>query len=726
MLCHLDEVHRVLNAFCQTAGIGAICFDAQLNLAGCRPTKTIASDLLCLGAGELTRFVAEITQQPPGGQAAYYTYILNGNLACLVVPVASGDLFLGAFVTQPVFLKAPSVQETDTMIEKISPAQPDRDALKSILRRVPVRSFEKLGAMGETLGRLTQSIFSGQTFTQVLCGEANKAYGGNLEVEKETDYNFPGLDEAFPVRQLRFNDYLSLKQGIQSGDTAGIDDVVNDIANGSSMPTHQLDRRNYLRSLKDSYIKVCAMGCYAAIEANAPYYKLLDLTDEHIRQAEKLENAFQIFELMKTTLIEFAHAVKISRVRTHCKAIRQTLDYIDAHFDEKITLELLAEHTGLSTFYLSSLIKKETGLILTDNVNAVRIEKSKKLLLDESLNVIDVAHLVGFGYQNHFSTVFKKFTGLTPSEYVKAMARGPETNGAEKRGDRTAETVIEQLRKTLAMLPEIYDAARVVDVRNKTTWALKTGQDEAMAETCFDFWQRGVKCENCIAQKAYLSGKTALKLETKTSGTYIVVAVPKTVGKATYVIEILKKADTGSTAGLAGALGVETGDSIALAEAARVNGAFLARRELELKLRDSVRRSKLDNRPFSVILSACEDFSGDGGAAVTELRNRVACRYTQSQGALSQPDTCFAGAYTGDITLLALGGTGHSDACRIAGEIENEFNNAVFSPDGQARFYKFYSGVQTLTDDIADEQELVNLALIDLNAKIEGRTGSGS
>lgn len=724
MLCHLDEVHRVLNAFCQTAGIGAICFDAQLNLAGCRPTKTIASDLLCLGAGELTRFVAEITQQPPGGQAAYYTYILNGNLACLVVPVASGDLFLGAFVTQPVFLKAPSVQEADTMIRKISPAQTDRDALKAIINRVPVRHFEKLGAFGEALGSLAHSIFSGLTFKPVLCGETENTDTGDAEPDTNP-YN-TSLDEAFPVRQLRFTDYLSLKQGIQGGDTAAIDDAVNIIANGSSMPTHQLDRKNYLRSLKDSYIKVCAMACYAAIEANAPYYKLLDLADEHIRQMEKLENAYQIFDLMKATLIEFTHAVKVSRIQTHSKAVRQTLNYIDEHFDEKITLELLAEHTGLSTFYLSSLIKKETGLILTDNVNAVRIEKSKKLLLDESLNVIDVAHLVGFGYQNHFSTVFKKFTGLTPSEYVKAMARGPETNGAEKRGDRTAETVIEQLRKTLAMLPEIYDAARVVDVRNKTTWALKTGQDEAMAETCFDFWQRGVKCENCIAQKAYLSGKIALKLETKTSGTYIVVAVPKTVGKATYVIEILKKADTGSTAGLAGALGVETGDSIALAEAARVNGAFLARRELELKLRDSVRRSKLDNRPFSVILSACEDFSGDGGAAVTELRNRVACRYTQSQGALSQPDTCFAGAYTGDITLLALGGTGHSDACRIAGEIENEFNNAVFSPDGQARFYKFYSGVQTLTDDIADEQELVNLALIDLNAKIEGRTGSGS
>ncbi len=722
MLCHLDEVHRVLNAFCQTAGIGAICFDAQLNLAGCRPTKTIASDLLCLGAGELTRFVAEITQQPPGGQAAYYTYILNGNLACLVVPVASGDLFLGAFVTQPVFLKAPSVQEADTLIRKISPAQTDRDALKAIINRVPVRHFEKLGAFGEVLGSLAHSIFSGLTFKPVLCGETGNTDTGSAEPDTNPDKT--NLDEAFPVRQLRFTDYLSLKQGIQGGDTAAVDDAVNIIANGSSMPTHQLDRKNYLRSLKDSYIKVCAMACYAAIEANAPYYKMLDLADEHIRQMEKLENAYQIFDLMKATLIEFTHAVKVSRIQTHSKAVRQTLNYIDEHFDEKITLELLAEHTGLSTFYLSSLIKKETGLILTDNVNAVRIEKSKRLLLDESLNVIDVAHRVGFSYQNHFSTVFKKFTGMTPSEYVKAMARGPETNGGEKRGDRTMEIIIEQLRKTLAMLPEMYDAARVVDPRASTSWALKTGQDETMTETCFDFWQRGAKCENCISQKAYLSGSAAFKIEPKGGSTYIVAAIPKTVNKSTYVIEVLKKvgsnSDTGPDAKTAGSITPEL-----YTPGFPFVGNYYTRRTLDKKLREWVRRSRLENRPFSIILSLCENYADDG-VSTADLHRAIVGRHAQNQALFFEPDSCFVGVYTGDISLLALGGAGQAEACRIAGAIENEFNNMVFSPDGQARFYKFCSGVQTLTDDIADEHELVSLALMELNAKIEGRTNSGN
>ena len=721
MLRHLDEVYSVLNAFCQTSGIGAICFDAQLNFAGCRPAKSVINDFLCLGTDEITRFLADKMEGTPSDQPVFYTYILDGNLASVIVPVARDGLCLGAFVTQPVFLKTPTAEETDTLIGKIAPVQPDKEAMKTLFRRVPVRSFEKLGAFGTTLGCLTQSIFGGQAFAQILCGEATVSDSTGLETD--TDANRIDLDEAFPVRQLRFADYLNLKEGIQDGNTAVIDEVANGIVNGS-MPTHQLDRRDYLRSLKDSYIKVCAMACYAAIEANAPYYKLLDMADENIRQMEKHENAYQIFDLMKTTLYQFAHAVKVSRVQTHSKAVRQTLDYIDAHFDEKITLELLAEHTGLSTFYLSSLIKKETGLILTDNVNAVRIEKSKRLLLDESLNVIDVAHRVGFSYQNHFSTVFKKFTGMTPSDYVKAMGKGVEMNGGDKRGGRTVEMIIEQLRKTLAMLPEMYDAARVVDPRSNTAWALKTGQDETMAETCFDFWQRGAKCENCISQKAYLSGSAAFKIEPKGGSTYIVAAIPKTVNKSTYVIEVLKKvgsnSDTGPDAKTAGSITPEL-----YTPGFPFVGNYYTRRTLDKKLREWVRRSRLENRPFSIILSLCENYADDG-VSTADLHRAIVARHAQNQALFFEPDSCFVGVYTGDISLLALGGAGQAEACRIAGAIENEFNNMVFSPDGQARFYKFYSGVQTLTDDIADEHELVSLALMELNAKIEGRTNSGN
>ena len=723
MLKHLDEANNVLNAFCHTSGIGALCFDAQLNIIGCRPTKAISNDFALLCTGGVTRLLLEKLEQTPDNNRVCYTYLSEGGLACVITLIAKNDVYIGAFVTQPVFIKLNTPQETEALIEKLCPAKEDREALKTIIKRTPFRRFEKLTSFGVTLNCIAHSAFNGNPIAQIVCGESGNSNGNGDENEDENEDDLKdielNIDDVFPIRQLRFTDYLKLKDGIQSGDMTIVEEVAEKIVNGS-MPTHQLDRKNYLRSLKDSYIKVCALACFAAIEANAPYYKLLDLADEHIRQMEKLENAYEIFEMMKKTLFDFTRSVRVSRVQTHSKAVRQVLDYIDSHYDEKISLETLAEHTSLSTFYLSSLIKKETGLILTDNINTVRIEKSKNLLLDKSLNIIDIAHRVGFNYQNHFSTVFKKFTGMTPSEYVKVTSGGIESKEAQPPGTRAVEILSDQMQKSLAMLPEMYDAVRVVDPRNNTSWILKNDTGEVLSETCYAFWNRDANCQNCISRKAFLKNRSVFKIDKKGDDLFFVVAIPKKMGKETYIVEVLKKVGSDFIVEPdASSPGMPATDLSFALPVDENSGAFYDRKTLDAKLDISLRLSKLENRPFSVILSMCEDCADKDGFSATEIQQIVLSRHAQAQAVEVGLECCFVGNYTHDIMLLALGNTGYEDACRIAESIERDFENMAFSPDGQARFFDFYYGVKTLTNEIADESELVNLALMELNTKLD-------
>jgi YesN/AraC family two-component response regulator len=56
-------------------------------------------------------------------------------------------------------------------------------------------------------------------------------------------------------------------------------------------------------------------------------------------------------------------------------------------------------------------------------LNYVRIEMSKKLLLDKSISLVDVSNLVGFEDQSYFSKVFKKLTGQTPNTYRKSRGK---------------------------------------------------------------------------------------------------------------------------------------------------------------------------------------------------------------------------------------------------------------------------------------------------------------
>lgn len=97
--------------------------------------------------------------------------------------------------------------------------------------------------------------------------------------------------------------------------------------------------------------------------------------------------------------------------------VRNALDYLDAHYNEKITLTELAEKMYVSQWHLSKLLNKHMKKSFSDLLNEVRIREAKKLLKDPSLRVGDVAERVGFLDLAHFSRVFKKYTEMSANEY---------------------------------------------------------------------------------------------------------------------------------------------------------------------------------------------------------------------------------------------------------------------------------------------------------------------
>ena len=97
--------------------------------------------------------------------------------------------------------------------------------------------------------------------------------------------------------------------------------------------------------------------------------------------------------------------------------VRNALEYLDTHYAEKITLTELADKMYVSQWHLSKLLNKHMKKSFSDLLNEVRIREAKKLLMDPSLRVGDVAERVGFLDIAHFSRVFKKYTEMSANEY---------------------------------------------------------------------------------------------------------------------------------------------------------------------------------------------------------------------------------------------------------------------------------------------------------------------
>ncbi len=97
--------------------------------------------------------------------------------------------------------------------------------------------------------------------------------------------------------------------------------------------------------------------------------------------------------------------------------VNHAMEYIRAHYAERLTLCDVADHVYVSQWHLSKLISRYTRQSFFALLNTVRIEKAKELLADPSLRVCEVSELVGFTDATHFSRTFKKLTGQSANEY---------------------------------------------------------------------------------------------------------------------------------------------------------------------------------------------------------------------------------------------------------------------------------------------------------------------
>lgn len=96
--------------------------------------------------------------------------------------------------------------------------------------------------------------------------------------------------------------------------------------------------------------------------------------------------------------------------------VRRIHQIVHEHLAEDLSLRELASLLSLNPQYLSKLYKQQTGTNLSDYIAAERIAKARNLLTSTSLKIYEIAALCGYPGVKHFTGVFKKRTGKTPSQ----------------------------------------------------------------------------------------------------------------------------------------------------------------------------------------------------------------------------------------------------------------------------------------------------------------------
>ncbi|MDO5424254.1 MAG: response regulator [Eubacteriales bacterium] len=99
-------------------------------------------------------------------------------------------------------------------------------------------------------------------------------------------------------------------------------------------------------------------------------------------------------------------------------------DFISKHYkNPTLSVKDISEHVYLSTSYVCTLFKAETGQTLNQYITEFRMEKAKKLLGDPRYKITDISSRVGYADGNYFGKSFKKIVGLSPSEYREKILK---------------------------------------------------------------------------------------------------------------------------------------------------------------------------------------------------------------------------------------------------------------------------------------------------------------
>lgn len=133
-----------------------------------------------------------------------------------------------------------------------------------------------------------------------------------------------------------------------------------------------------------------------------------------------IESKYYLYEIILFFTEQFEIVISSIGNSTRDSVLDDILNYINHNYANNITLENIAPLFGYNSSYLGKIFSKRMGENFNSYVDHIRIEKSKELLLNESLKVYNVAERVGYRNVDYFHIKFKKYVGQSPAEFRKA------------------------------------------------------------------------------------------------------------------------------------------------------------------------------------------------------------------------------------------------------------------------------------------------------------------
>lgn len=153
------------------------------------------------------------------------------------------------------------------------------------------------------------------------------------------------------------------------------------------------------------------------------------LSDPYISVMEKAENGdFCCEQLIKLnlemlliSLIRSNKNKKSPAIKKNSTILAEITDYLSENVENKVTFQDVVNRFNLSPSVLKKMFREQVGGGVMDYFTRLKIDRAKEMIREEKYNFTEISERLEFNNSQYFTTVFKRVSGMTPSEYAKSV-----------------------------------------------------------------------------------------------------------------------------------------------------------------------------------------------------------------------------------------------------------------------------------------------------------------
>ncbi len=319
--------------------------------------------------------------------------------------------------TQETFIAGPYIDREFTQKMIVEAAvqydipQQFQNQIQKYYTTVPVYTDKDfISSLFNTLGEALWGSMDNFTIKTLSIISDNKKFPEIVE-RLSTRIDDPLL--AMRMLESRYEGEKKLMQAVSQGIAHKAEQMIN---NASEL---MLEMRvdDPVRNMKN-YVIVANVLLRKAVEQGGVHPFYIDgVSSDFARKIEKIKSVQEGIEMMHDMIYKYCALVKNHSMKNYSLLVQKVITIIDSDLTADLSLHRQAEMLNVNASYLSTLFKKETGMTLTEYVSKKRIDHAAFLLSSTNMQIQNIAQHCGIFDVNYFTKIFKKIKGKTPKEY---------------------------------------------------------------------------------------------------------------------------------------------------------------------------------------------------------------------------------------------------------------------------------------------------------------------